>query len=384
MTGLVLQLHAGFLLAGMATTLLGPVIPLLAAGWGLTDREAGALFTAQFTGALAATSVAAVVADRIGRSRALAAGFFLFAAGIGALGLVPRGLAPGAALTYGLGQGLVLPLTNIAIAAIHPVRPAGALSLVNVSWGVGAVLWPMAVRALARPADPAPATTALAAACLTIAVAWAVRHSSERGPSVRAAGTTALAASVPTAVVLAYGAMILLYVGAETSIGGWVAELARRTGAAPEAWTLAPTAFWASQTAGRLAAPLVLRGVTERVLLQASLAGAGAVTVGLVSNVAGPGASVAGAALAGLAGAAMFPLRWGGVTRDVAPGRPSMLGPLFAAGGAGGALLPWLVGVVSEGAGSLALALLVPCVAIGVILVLVPVAWRAPASAAAT
>ena len=40
----------------------------------------------------------------------------------------------------------MLPLTNIAIAAIQPDRAASALSLVNVSWGIGAVIWPMAVR----------------------------------------------------------------------------------------------------------------------------------------------------------------------------------------------------------------------------------------------
>src|SRR5690606_33461718 len=129
MTRLVLQLHAGFVLAGMGTTLLGPVIPILTAAWGLDDREAGRLFAAQFGGALTATSVSALVARRIGAPRTLAAGFLLFAAGIGAIGVVPREAAIAAALTFGLGQGLVLPLTNIAIATLYPARPAGALSL---------------------------------------------------------------------------------------------------------------------------------------------------------------------------------------------------------------------------------------------------------------
>ncbi|HEY8536361.1 MAG TPA: hypothetical protein VIL25_07920, partial [Vicinamibacterales bacterium] len=58
------------------------------------------------------------------------------------------------------------------------------------------------------------------------------------------------------------------------------------------------------------------------------------------------------------------------------PSRPAVLGPLFAAGGAGGALLPWLVGIASDATASLALAMLVPCAAIAVMLALVPVAWR--------
>ena len=51
------QLHGGFVLAGMATTLLGPLLPLVAAQWAMTDRDAVTLFTAQFTGALAAALV---------------------------------------------------------------------------------------------------------------------------------------------------------------------------------------------------------------------------------------------------------------------------------------------------------------------------------------
>lgn len=376
MTRLVLQLHAGFVLAGMGTTLLGPIIPLLAAAWGLDDREAGRLFAAQFAGALLATSVSALVARRIGEPRALSAGFLLFAAGIGAIGLAPREAAPAAALTFGLGQGLVLPLTNIAIAALYPVRPAGALSLVNVSWGVGAVLWPLVVGVLARPADPSPATGALAAACLISSVAWLFAGYAGRARAAGVSNPDPPPQSVPLKVAVAYGVLLLLYVGTETSIGGWVAELARRAGAPRDTWTLAPAAFWTLQTGGRLLAPLLLRAAPERGVLVGSLVAAGAVTVALVAIQDQSTAIIVAAALAGLAVAPIFPLLWAGITRDVAPSRPSALGPLFAAGGAGGALLPWLVGVASDATSSLALAMLVPCSAIAVMLALVPAAWR--------
>ena len=70
-----------------------------------------------------------------------------------------------------------------------------------------------------------------------------------------------------------------------------------------------------------------------------------------------------GAALAGLGVAAIFPLLWAGVTRQVGPGRPAAVGPLFAAGGVGGAVLPWLVGLVSTAHG-LGPGLLVPLAAL--------------------
>ena len=49
------------------------------------------------------------------------------------------------------------------------------------------------------------------------------------------------------------------------------------------------------------------------------------------------GGVIGASALAGLGVAAIFPLLWAGVTREVAPSRPAAVGPLFAAGGVGGA-----------------------------------------------
>jgi hypothetical protein len=49
---LALLLHSGFLLVGIVHTLLGPILPILAARWRLDDAEAGSLFIAQFMGVM--------------------------------------------------------------------------------------------------------------------------------------------------------------------------------------------------------------------------------------------------------------------------------------------------------------------------------------------
>ena len=85
--------------------------------------------------------------------------------------------------------------------------------------------------------------------------------------------------------------------------------------------------------------------------------------LGLSTATSSVGGVIGASALAGLGVAAIFPLLWAGVTRDVAPSRPAAIGPLFAAGGVGGALLPWMVGVVSTGYG-LGTGLLVPLAAL--------------------
>ena len=148
MSSATLVLHLGFVVAGMATTLLGPILPALTVRWAMTDVVAGSLFTAQFLSSMTATLVAPAIAARIGARGALALGFGFLAVGTFTIGIASHPVGMAATVAYGLGLGLVLPLTNIAIAATHPDRAASALSLVNVSWGIGAVIWPMVVRSV--------------------------------------------------------------------------------------------------------------------------------------------------------------------------------------------------------------------------------------------
>jgi fucose permease len=159
-------------------------------------------------------------------------------------------------------------------------------------------------------------------------------------------------------------------------VGGWAAEFARRMAHASAdpsgaVWGYAPTAFWALQTTGRLLAPLALAFVSEQFLLLASLGLAGLAVAGLAFATTTAGGAVAGAAAAGLGLAAIFPVVLAGATRDIAPRLPAAMGPLFAAGGVGGAVLPWMVGVVSAATGSLQAGLLVPLAALGAIIGLV-------------
>ena len=219
---------------------------------------------------------------------------------------------------------------------------------------------------------------ALALCCAVFSLLWALAPRPAAGEVAVPPAASGLPpmTGVPTRVVLAYGAIVALYVGAETSIGGWVAEFARRMGASQGTWALAPTAFWGAQTTGRLLAPLLLMRVSELALLRTSVVLAGAVVLLMATGSAGPRTIVATAGLAGLGLAAIFPLLWAGITRDVAPYRSAVLGPLFASGGVGGAVVPWLVGAVSDAGAGLAAALLVPLAALVIVLALLPVAWR--------
>src|SRR5262249_12669789 len=128
-------IYAGFILTGTVTTLLGPMIPILSARWGIGDDRTGYLFTAQFLGALSGTLATGALFTRFGYVKPIAIAFFLMSAGTAALALAtwPAGLA--AVVTYGVGLGVVVPGVNLYIAETVTYGRAAALNTLNFLWG---------------------------------------------------------------------------------------------------------------------------------------------------------------------------------------------------------------------------------------------------------
>src|ERR1700691_6115691 len=75
-----LVLHGGFVLMGIVTTLLGPMLPILISRWSLSDQRAGLFFSAQFCGSMLGVSTLGALIGR-GYRYAFASGFSLIAAG---------------------------------------------------------------------------------------------------------------------------------------------------------------------------------------------------------------------------------------------------------------------------------------------------------------
>ena len=361
----LVDLHAGFVFAGMATTLLGPLVPVLAHRWQLADATVATLFTTQYVCSTTVTLLSSSLVVRFDAARVITAGFVLVATGVLALGLLPWPAAVLATMIYGCGLGLVLPTTNFVVARMNPGGEARAISFVNVSWASGAVAWPLIVSLLITP-DSVMRPLALLATLLAIIagrLAVAGRDAGAtlagaRAPTVVAHESPGEAAPVPAPALLAlFAGLLMLYSGSEASIGGWVAEHARRVGA--REWAVAATLFWSAISVGRLTTPFALARFGERRALVGGLAfamlGASALVVAQV-----PWMAFLAAAVAGLGLAPVFPITFGALTREVAPTRPRLVGPLYACTGVGSALLPWLVGGVSTATGSLRLGLLVP------------------------
>jgi MFS transporter, FHS family, glucose/mannose:H+ symporter len=372
-------LHFGFLLAGVAYTLLGPILPMLAAKWRLDDAEAGSLFLAQFTGAMIGSALSGAMIYRVGSLRLMACGYAATAVAVACLDAKSWGIGLLSVFGFGFALGLTVPATNLLVAEINPERRAAALNILNFAWSLGAVAGPPLIALFARDGHLIRPLIGLAVLLAGIASLIARRsltdsssepHRPNPNPKdpARFEQSALRAWASPYAVLT--GGLIFLYVGTETATGGWIASYAQRLGASPSGFgTMTPSFFWAGLLIGRAVAPAVLRRVSDAALVLNSLLVAGA---GLLVILAGGSLMTisSGAGLAGLGLAAVFPTTFAIFTRHFGRQAPQLTGFFFVVAGMGGALIPWLVGFTSARFGDLRIGLLIPSLGVVSMIVL--------------
>jgi fucose permease len=353
--------HLGFVLTGIVNTVLGPILPALSARLQLSDAQAGNFFTAQFLGSIAGVTATSVLLHHRRFRFSLVLGYLLMGAGLSLLASPGWRLALLGPIIYGLGLGVVIPTSNLLVSSMNPERRAAALSGLNFCWGAGAVLVPLAV-SIAQPRRIlweslvlfAAGLVPVAAVMVAVPAPAPLRHERPTASPWRNFGRWRLAAAL--------AAMFFLYVGAESALGGWLATLVKRlVPGQSSGWLPALSIFWGGLVLGRGLAPFLLRRMRERTL---ALTGLTAATLAILVLIMGPGRPWlnTAAALAGLGLAPVFPVciallsHFGEMERRVG-------GPMFAFASLGGAVFPWLVGVVSTASGSLQTGLIVPLLA---------------------
>jgi len=376
--GLLLLVYLGFVLTGIATTLLGPLLPTLAVQWGLNDARSGDFFLAQFLGSL----ISVIVCGRLLRVRGFRfcfiTGFALIAIGLAALGRGIWIVGLVSVFIYGWGLGFSVGATNLWVSESNPSRRAGALSLVNFSWTVGALAAPTIVSLADRTQHIWLVIMALAATGCLLALAFSVsRFEADLAPGKNdsvAEPAPSILKMFSSQTALMFAVIFFLYVGTENSVSGWVATYARRIQASRnDLWALTPSFFWAGLLLGRLLLPIILRRVPDLKLLRASLALA---VTGCVLLLCAEKLAVVAAACAlcgaGLAG--VFPIAMSHLSRHCGTENREIAGVVLASGGLGGGVMPWFIGVASNLLGSLRAGLIIPLV--GTISLLLITAFR--------
>src|SRR5712691_4806237 len=136
---LLVLLFAGFVLSGIATTIVGPMLPIFIKRWSLDDGQAGFFSTIQFLAALGGTLASSAIAGWRGYRPALVLGYGLMGGGLAFLNADTHHVAIAATAAFGLGYGLTTPGTNLFVAELGGANSASLLSHLNFAWGAGAM-----------------------------------------------------------------------------------------------------------------------------------------------------------------------------------------------------------------------------------------------------
>lgn len=353
-------LHAGFVLTGIVTTLIGPFLPVLISRWSLSDEQAGLFFTAQFCGSIAGVASIGPLLKR-GYRYTFVSGFGLIAAGVAGLNSSSYFLTLAAAAVFGCGLGQTLSSANLWVAEIARARRLAALSILNLMWGIGAIASSPFVMLAQRRVVTLWLLYAIAACSALTAVVLAFLHLEPGTLSKQEEmQEPARMENISVRSTLSLAALFFLYVGSENSVAGWVASLAKRMNSdSGDLWALAPMFFWGGLLAGRALVPMVPLRRSERTLLASGLTLAAVGVCFLLRAETFANVAVCVTA-AGLGLAAIYPIlvTWLVKAFDERSRRIGAI--MFALAGMGGATLPWLVGTTSTKTGSLRAGLLIP------------------------
>jgi FHS family glucose/mannose:H+ symporter-like MFS transporter len=368
---LVLAGQIAFLPTGILTTLLGPMLPILIARWAMNDTQAGNLFLVQFLAALVGVQLSGALLTRFGFRPAFLSGLLLMAWGAATLYLGSLRLGLTSVAAYGLGLGLIIPTDNLLIAEIGSSSgpgassgassKAGAVSLLNFFWGVGAVFCSLMVAwtAANRLLPFFFGSLALFLVLLTLAM--------RNLPFPAAAETTGSLASssswremAKNPAIWIFAAVFFLYPGAETAVGGWIGSYVSRLGPRGAAIaSMMPAFFWSALTVGRALGTAFLHHFSERSVLRAGYA-AGAAGIVLMLWVPVLAGVIGGALITGLSFATLYPITVARLSHRFGVAARSIGAVMFSLAAVGPAIIPWMVGVISHATGSLRAGLLLP------------------------
>ncbi len=337
---------------GAFAAAVGPALDELAENAGTDLAGVGALFTVMFIGSLAAQVIAGPLIDRIGQRPVMVAAILLVVpsyVGITLSHSVPMLLAFG--VIAGLGFAALDVSCSVLVAQLFAGQESvAALNWLHLFFGIGAVIAPAVAGLFLRVADTALPALWITGAVLALTLPLLIRLKVRPAVIPASAGETNASLNVYRQPLLwAVGVLLLLYVGAETGIGGWLTTyIERSTTQGAEAGALITSGFWLALSAGRLAIARAGNRYTPQTVLWISLAGS--LGGGLLLPLAtGSVAVTIGAVMViGFFFGPIFPTIVALITDIFRRSPGKAVSTAMAMGSVGGAVLPWVQGALLD------------------------------------
>ncbi len=345
----------------MAYATLGPTLTRLAANTGASLTQISYGLSARAFGYLVGSVLGGRLYDRV-RGHPVMSGVLVMIAAL--LVAIPLSralwLLVGLLFMLGMAMGALDVGENTLIVWVHGAKVAPFMNALHFFFGVGAFLSPIVVaQSVLLAGDIRPAYWVLAALMLPVAGVLLRLPSPRSEQDSVPSGIAPEGEGVPPTPALRRDGRLVgllalfffLYVGAESSFGGWIATYGQATGlgGAEAAATAAylTSVFWGALTLGRLLSiPLGAR-FRPRQVLAADLAGCLVSAAVLLLFPGIPAALWAGTFGAGLFMASVFP-----TTLSLAERHLTITGAItslfFVGSSLGGMTVPWFIGQLFE------------------------------------
>lgn len=366
------SLHTIFFLSGVATVLIGQVLPILALHFRLNDLQVSFFFPSQFAGSLAGTYFTSLFARRNNFMTASVLGAFLMAGGVLLMNVDMFSVCLVGFLINGLGIGLTLPSINMLILELNLDRPAPALTVLNFCWGLGAIVSKPFVDLFSTAGHIGLTTYVLAVPLLGSALFlfFAVGKSHALPSPVFDSKEVEPIPIWSMPIAWAIAAFNFIHVGFESGIGGWLTTYTGRLDGTPLLPWLSPTLLYFSFfVAGRGVAPVFFRFLNENKMLMLGLL---VILTGMIVTLSADSviALSLGASIAGFGTSWIFPTNVSRFSRYFGPSATKRATPLFICGTLGSAVSTWLIGYISNQTGSLRSGMFVLIVSVVLLIVL--------------
>ena len=344
-----------FILIGANDGAIGVLLPSLQRHYGVDKAIVGLLFLASTTGYLAAAFSSGLLTEKLGTKLFLAVGAVSFLVGALAFALMlPFAILLVMLLALGFGIAVIDAGLNSYIAAF--ARNAALLNYLHAFYGVGALLGPLLATLVLAASWGWNSVYVIWAILSAMLVAGFALFFNGRGPAPH--GEThapetgnVLVAVLKLRVVWLASLFLLLYVGAEASLGSWGYSFLteeRHEVAFVSGWIM--SGYWMGLTGGRFLLGRAAQRVGNRRMIELCLAG---VVVGVLLVWLAPGLpSAFGLWLTGFCLGPVYPTTIA-LMSQLAPSRllPSAVGILASAGSLGAALFSWQAGNFAQAFG---------------------------------
>ena len=347
---LKILLHAGFFLSGIATVIIGQLLPILKGKFALNDEQLGNFFPAQFAGSLIGTFLTNWFGKRNQFLLASLLGCFLMGAGVLMLSAGSYELCLCGFFVNGLGIGLTLPSINMLILELNPMRAAAALSVLNFFWGVGAIISQPFVDFLARGTDIFTPTVCLSIVLLMIGIALVLMPKGiEQKPAAGDEEEIDFSVPIwtnPIAWMIAF--FNFIHVGYESAMGGWLKTYTQRIEDSAVLSVLPPiTLYFVFFVVGRGVAPLFFRFLNENKMLFLSLLTI-LLGMGILLSARNVWLLSVGASIAGFGTSSVFPTNMSRFTKTFGASASRRATPFFICGTLGATFTTWFIGYISN------------------------------------